>query len=1065
METESQYSQQLHGSLEYETRTLYPGLLSLVEGRLRSLDPTSADPASTADILGLLASVLQNACSGRVAPDYVHGPQDAMQDSVRLACTMVSWMAQGGAGAVASSTPETCSSLKDFVAAALDLASRAFFSPEWYQHLGPAQYMQTSNAVRGYVRDLAPVAFDATEACWRAVEQQLASGHSNGGELLEACRALFDALFEGLRHLGTTSAERINDPSVPREMRSFAGLNILWTGLSKIMTALPPEALQQLLSGCAVQSVLRALLSYLVSEVRATEASSPADYETRLKVSRFWLQHFARVTQAHPAAAAACWDELAAATAEVYGRIAAAGSAAAAAAAAAAEDQPNPPLPPAQHQQQPAGFHHQSQTQMARDLDSAIACKMTSLLALVLDAGCLEEGRGCGRVGSGASYSVTTAPPASPQQLEARLGKLEALARTGLVGCGATGGSTISPTIQPGDCSTVASSESAGPVLLCLALLQRAAHVSPEARAVMVSRLLPWAGMMTAVNLYGMALEQCGPNAVAPCLDLPHQLAAAALALLAAAAEQQQVQGGGQDVLSTLVQHCEPQLASSLIAAVARLAAVAAAAESVATVAAAVAGGAHLGSSAVSGGADEALKAPYGGVGGRLQRLLTNLLAAAPPQAEPAWREVQAQLAVPLVSSKLDRMDSDSMDCDTGLGGAKAGGPQHGAAAVASVDLCGAAIAKVLWGAAAGVAAIQAAAAAHSGGVLPGDGRVPGVPAVPQEDLVMRARQLMTAVRQAAALLGSLNAVAGGGIAARSTAAPATSIPTAIARQWLAHLLGCLEVTVTHMRHVGETGPAVQPLVSEVAELATQMLQLLKPAQLANNGAAPGTCRGDLNSSGAEMAAAHAAVRLIARSSDCVCPAALAALAPALTLLAQQGSPSVAADVAALAAYCNSPPPETLFHALLRNPHPAVLHVALQSQVHVCRTVPQQYAASVRRLFPPDFAPQAAVTIQPQPQPRNFLGGGAPPVHLAAVFKSYMSRKVPDDEVAVATVAAMKGRVAQGVRLAQAAREACACVSSAAPGGPPTAALALREAVNRGVESMQWWELWRPRQW
>lgn len=48
---------------------------------------------------------------------------------------------------------------------------------------------------------------------------------------------------------GTASADRINDPSVPREMRSFAGINILWNGLSRLMTALPPEALQQLLTG------------------------------------------------------------------------------------------------------------------------------------------------------------------------------------------------------------------------------------------------------------------------------------------------------------------------------------------------------------------------------------------------------------------------------------------------------------------------------------------------------------------------------------------------------------------------------------------------------------------------------------------------------------------------------------------------------------------------------------------------------------------------------------------------------------------------------------------------
>ncbi len=119
-------------------------------------------------------------------------------------------------------------------------------------------------------------------------------------------------------------------------------------------------------------------------------------------MSRFWLQHAGRVAQAHLAATAACWDELAAATSEVYGRIAAAGSAAAAAAAAAASG------PVADSQQ----ARLQLQAQLARDLDSVIARKMTSLMAVALDAGCAEDD------GAGGSALGGPIPRAGPQQLE-----------------------------------------------------------------------------------------------------------------------------------------------------------------------------------------------------------------------------------------------------------------------------------------------------------------------------------------------------------------------------------------------------------------------------------------------------------------------------------------------------------------------------------------------------------------------------------------------------------------------------------------------------------------------
>jgi hypothetical protein len=143
------------------------------------------------------------------------------------------------------------------------------------------------------------------------------------------------------------------------------------------------------------------------------------------------------------------------------------------------------------------------------------------------------------------------------------------------------------------------------------------------------------------------------------------------------------------------------------------------------------------------------------------------------------------------------------------------------------------------------------------------------------------------------------------------------------------------------------------------------------------------------------------------------------------------------------AASRNVPPPQALFHVLLRNPHAAVKHATLQSQVHVCRTVPQQYAAAVRRLFPPDFSPAAGAPLPP----------GGHQAQLAAVFKSYMSRRVADDEAAAAQEAEPQARSAEGEQLARATK---AQSVAERPVGRLAAALpALCQAVERSADVMQ----------
>lgn len=79
---------------------------------------------------------------------------------------------------------------------------------------------------------------------------------------------------------------------------------------------------------------------------------------------------------------------------------------------------------------------------------------------------------------------------------QARLAKLKTLAK-------AAGGADIAA-VGPGMSEANIPWPAAGAVLLSLSLLQRAAHVSPAARAVMVTCLLPWAGLTTAVDLYSL---------------------------------------------------------------------------------------------------------------------------------------------------------------------------------------------------------------------------------------------------------------------------------------------------------------------------------------------------------------------------------------------------------------------------------------------------------------------------------------------------------------------------------------------------------------------------------
>ncbi|PNW72988.1 hypothetical protein CHLRE_14g614450v5 [Chlamydomonas reinhardtii] len=950
---------------------------------------------------------------------------------------------------MALEAPTTCSSLKDFVVAALELASYAFFSTEWYSALGPQLYVTLGNAARAYVKDLAPAALEAADACWRAVEPQLDT--CGGQERLAACRALVAGLAEGLRLLAKKSAESINDPQVPREMRSFGGVNVLWTSLTRALTGLPPDGMPQLLSGGVVAAVLRGLLGHLVAEARALPGSGPADFDTRIKVARFWLQHIVKTVQAHPAAGAGCWPELCAAASDMYRHIASCGYAAtgAGAAAAGASGQPGSQQPGA-GAGPGAGAAASPHARAAQDLESVVMLKLTSLIAMTLEAaapvlawsgfpaaGAPPAGPGTGGQQPGL---VAAMLPASQHDIQERLSQLEALARPSSASAPSTLPAAAAPPPPP-------PAACCGAVMLALALMQRAAHLGPDTRAAMAGRLLPWAGHAVSTRLYDLALELGGPAAAAPCLDLPHQMAAAALTLTAVAADaashphQQQHQHhpqlgaapaappppGGQDVdtfqvacgvlcnwgscahpllstaaadvLSTLVAHCQPALGGRLTAAVARLAGLAAAAEA----AAAVAVG-HV----VEGA----------GAARRLERLLSSLIAAAPPGAGATWRQV---------------LDPHLHFSAT-----------HGSAA--GPDTCSAATARALWGAAAGAAGAAAAAAAagHAAPTTQGSAGPPlgsGRGCVTEQELAARASQLLTAVKQATAILTAAAPGAGG--------TPAAAAAASLLRPWLAQLLGCLEVTLAHAQSLATCGgagagdggsggggasscSALQPLVAQAGVAAVELLQTL--SEDAVNTTSTSSC--GVSGTPASLQAAHAAVRLLARAAPAMLPAALAEAAPALTRLAEAGPPEVVADVAAAAEFCTSPPPEALFHVLLRHPHPAVTHAALHSKIRICRTVPEQHKPALRRLLPPDPS-----------------GAPGPPPHLTALIKSYWSRRLSDEEAAAAAAAASapRARAAEAARLEGAAREACLPDAGL---GRPAASSALQRAVSQGGEAL-----------
>ncbi|GFR51528.1 hypothetical protein Agub_g13944, partial [Astrephomene gubernaculifera] len=223
------------------------------------------------------------------------------------------------------------------------------------------------------------------------------------------------------------------------------------------------------------------------------------------------------------------------------------------------------------------------------------------------------------------------------------------------------------------------------------------------------------------------------------------------------------------DVLSTLVQRSEPALGSRLIAAVARLAGLSAAAE--ASVAAAAAAGTAAAGGGSSGGAGWCVGSGEAcrGVARRLQRLLGCLLAAATPQAEPAWREVLARLAPSHQQLHPNSGPSSPSDHHAASQGSSSQAPPS------TFDICAAATAGALWGAAAAAAGAHAAAARAgmvgippgSGAAAPGQGAVVhqhhqhgGGPygGVSEQELGARMRQLLGAVRQASALVNSFQA-------------------------------------------------------------------------------------------------------------------------------------------------------------------------------------------------------------------------------------------------------------------------------------------------------------------
>lgn len=126
-----------------------------------------------------------------------------------------------------------------------------------------------------------------------------------------------------------------------------------------------------------------------------------------LQVARFWLQHIVKTVQAHPAAGAGCWPELCAAASDMYRHIASCGYAAtgAGAAAAGASGQPGSQQPGA-GAGPGAGAAASPHARAAQDLESVVMLKLTSLIAMTLEA--------AAPVLAWSGFPAAGAPPAGP---------------------------------------------------------------------------------------------------------------------------------------------------------------------------------------------------------------------------------------------------------------------------------------------------------------------------------------------------------------------------------------------------------------------------------------------------------------------------------------------------------------------------------------------------------------------------------------------------------------------------------------------------------------------------
>eukprot|EP00803_Ostreobium_quekettii_P009553 evm.model.scf_85EXC.11 EVM.evm.TU.scf_85EXC.11 scf_85EXC:67993-74119(-) len=154
---------------------------------------------------------------------------------------------------------------------------------------GTADFLETSKAFRDVVKDL------ASNVCiLGSLDQENADASDSKLQLL-SCTC------EQLLSLGTCSADIIaSSMDGPKEIRSFAVLNMCWTTLLKLMLSVPQQQRSTCAESLCVDSALLSLLKYLSQDFQLLMTRREAN---RLQVVRFWLQHVTKIASGFPASA------------------------------------------------------------------------------------------------------------------------------------------------------------------------------------------------------------------------------------------------------------------------------------------------------------------------------------------------------------------------------------------------------------------------------------------------------------------------------------------------------------------------------------------------------------------------------------------------------------------------------------------------------------------------------------------------------------------------------------------------------------------------------------------